>query len=60
MAAAVQLGGARCPAGVPAMARKAAEAGEAKARRNLIGGVVLVGAVYWFVYLRPRRLDTVP
>ena len=24
---------------------------------NLIGGVVLVGAVYWFVYLRPRRLD---
>ena len=24
---------------------------------NLIGGVVLVGAVYWFVYLRPRPLD---
>lgn len=22
---------------------------------NLIGGVVLVGGVYWFVYLRPRR-----
>lgn len=21
---------------------------------NLIGGTVLVGAVYWFVYLRPR------
>lgn len=22
---------------------------------NLVGGVVLVGAVYWFVYLRPRQ-----
>jgi len=22
---------------------------------NVIGGAVLVGAVYWFVYLRPRR-----
>jgi formate/nitrite transporter FocA (FNT family) len=22
---------------------------------NLIGGTLLVGAVYWFVYLRPRR-----
>jgi formate transporter len=22
---------------------------------NLIGGGVLVGALYWFVYLRPRR-----
>ena len=21
---------------------------------NVIGGVVLVGAVYWFIYLRPR------
>ena len=25
---------------------------------NLIGGSVLVGAVYWFVYLRPRRLES--
>jgi formate/nitrite transporter len=24
---------------------------------NLIGGTVLVGAVYWFVYLRPRKSD---
>jgi formate transporter len=25
---------------------------------NLIGGVLLVGLVYWFVYLRPRsRLE---
>ncbi|MBL8046517.1 MAG: formate/nitrite transporter family protein, partial [Anaerolineales bacterium] len=22
---------------------------------NIIGGVVLVGAVYWFVYLRPSK-----
>ncbi|HEX9818356.1 MAG TPA: formate/nitrite transporter family protein [Methylomirabilota bacterium] len=22
---------------------------------NIIGGAVLVGAVYWFVYLRPHR-----
>jgi formate/nitrite transporter FocA (FNT family) len=22
---------------------------------NIIGGAVLVGIVYWFVYLRPRR-----
>jgi formate/nitrite transporter FocA (FNT family) len=22
---------------------------------NVVGGAVLVGAVYWFVYLRPRR-----
>ncbi len=22
---------------------------------NIIGGVALVGATYWFVYLRPRR-----
>ena len=22
---------------------------------NVIGGTVLVGGVYWFVYLRPRR-----
>jgi formate transporter len=25
---------------------------------NLIGGTLLVGAVYWFVYLRPRRADS--
>lgn len=25
---------------------------------NLVGGVVLVGAVYWFVYLRGRRPET--
>jgi formate/nitrite transporter FocA (FNT family) len=22
---------------------------------NIIGGAIMVGAVYWFVYLRPRR-----
>jgi formate/nitrite transporter FocA (FNT family) len=25
---------------------------------NVIGGTLLVGAVYWFVYLRPRRRST--
>ena len=25
---------------------------------NLVGGVVLVGGVHWFVYLRPRREST--
>lgn len=27
---------------------------------NVIGGAVLVGAVYWFVYLRPDRRDAAP
>jgi formate transporter FocA len=27
---------------------------------NIIGGAVLVGAVYWFVYLRPRASQPVP
>jgi formate transporter len=26
---------------------------------NVVGGTVMVGALYWFVYLRPRRLDSV-
>jgi len=24
---------------------------------NVIGGAVMVGAVYWIVYLRPRRAE---
>ena len=24
---------------------------------NIVGGAALVGLVYWFVYLRPRRHD---
>jgi formate transporter FocA len=27
---------------------------------NLIGGTLLVGAVYWFIYLRPRHRPTAP
>ena len=25
---------------------------------NIVGGTILVGALYWFVYLRPAREDT--
>ena len=27
---------------------------------NIIGGALLVGAVYWFVFLRPHRLSPKP
>ena len=27
---------------------------------NVIGGAVMVGAVYWFIYLRPKRSPASP
>jgi formate/nitrite transporter FocA (FNT family) len=48
----------------PEMARRAEEIGAAKVSMDrgrlvalAIGGALLVGGVYWFVYLRPRPAD---
>ncbi|MBI3107867.1 MAG: hypothetical protein HYY95_20245 [Candidatus Rokubacteria bacterium] len=37
----------------PEMAKRAEDIAVKKA--SMVGGTLLVGGVYWFVYLRPRR-----
>ena len=27
-------------------------------RGNIVGGALMVGLVYWFVYLRPKQMQT--